>query len=275
MADKDDSSLDWQKSVLQSTDPILPPRSEQSRLFHRRVTAVLPAQPNGQHVGFRCWTDDGFYYCKDDQFGQYIRSIEWLATQLAQHLGIATAQCAIIEAKDGQTYFGSRSPASVADDVETSRMLSLPATGELGQPLPWLGQYLAGLRVFDLFIDNPDRSVRNFILDRDGTFARLCAIDFASARLLKFPIDRFPVASEPTIFVGNILRKTHGSHADSANEMLERIASIPPSVVDQILNQIPEDWLPQDIRGKMNAFWSGGDLKARVACLREHLRNES
>jgi hypothetical protein len=275
MSDKDDSFLDWQKSVLQSTDPILSPTAEQTRLFHRRVTTPLPAQPNGQHVGFRCWTDDGLYYCKDDQAGLFIRSTEWIATQLAHHLGIATAQCAIIETEDGQTYFGSRSPLSVADEVEVSRMLSLPATGELGQPLSWLGQYLAGLRVFDMFIDNPDRSVRNFILDRDGTFARLCAIDFASARLLMLPIDRFPVASEPTIFVGNILRKTHGSHADSANEMLDRIAAIPPSVVEHILKEIPEDWLPGDIRGKVNAFWSSGDLKARVACLREHLRNES
>lgn len=245
---------------------------EQPPLFNRRVSTPLPGQPNGQHIGFRCITDDGgFYYCKPDAGQSPIRATEWICTSLAEHLGIAVAAHAIIEDANGETFFGSRSPASVADDAEVARMLSTPAAGELGQPLPWLGQHLARLRAFDLFVDNPDRSVRNFILDRDGGFNRLCAIDFASSRLLKHPVDRFPIASEPTIFVGDIWQRTHGSFEESAMEMVDRIRAVPTSAIESVLKDLPEEWLAQDQRGMLYEYWSGNKLKNRLELLRARL----
>lgn len=250
--------------------------AEQRPLFNRRISTLLPGQPNGRHIGFRCIADDGqFYYCKDDQDGLPIRASEWICTGLAEHLGIATAARAIIENDLGQTFFGSRSPKSLADEAEVSRILSSPAKGELGDPHPWLGQYLARLRAYDLFVDNPDRSVRNFVLDRDGSFQRLCAIDFASARLLKLPVSQFPVASEATICVGNVLQKMHGPHWDSAREMIDRIAAVPWAVVDGILRELPEEWLPQDQRGLLNEYWSGDPFRARIAQLRKTLSDGS
>ena len=245
---------------------------EQRPLFNRRVSTHLPGQPNGQHIGFRCITDDGgFYYCKPDAGALPIRAVEWLCTSLAEHLGIAVAAHAIIEDENGETYFGSRSPASLADDTEVARMLSTPATGELGQPVSWLGQHLARLRAFDLFIDNPDRSVRNFIIDRDGGFSRLCAIDFASSRLLKLPTERFPIAAEPTIFVGNMMQRTHGSCAESALEMIDRIRAVPTSTIESFFKGLPEEWLAHDQRGMLYEYWSSDKKQNRLELLRARI----
>lgn len=264
-----DALLSWQK---EQSRPIL---MDQRSLFNKRVSTLLPGPLNGQHLSFRCIADDGaIYFCKADFGHMPIRATEWLSTRLAEHLGIAVAAYAIVEDGSADTYFGSRSPGSVADEMEVSRLLTTPATGELGQPLPWLGKHLARLRTFDLFVDNPDRIVRNFILDRDGAFNRLCAIDFASARLLKLPVDQFPVASERTILVGNMLKRTHGPHTDAALEMVDRIGAVPTTVIEDSLKEVPEEWLGQDQRGMLYEYWSGAPLRVRLERLRALVSDE-
>ena len=248
---------------------------EQPPLFNRRVSTPLPGLPNGQDVAFRCFADDGrLYYCKADKDGRAVRAIEWFATSLAKHLRISVAEAAIIEDDDGQTYFGSRSPTSLADEVEVQRYLGTPATGELGQPIPWLGQYLAQLFAFDMFIDNPDRNLRNFIIDRDGGGPRLQAIDFASARLMNFSVERFPIESENTVWVGRIVRGTHGAHLSAALEMLDWIAAVPFDAVETIIGQMPDDWLNLDQREGLRGIWSDGRRNDRIARLRALLGHE-
>jgi hypothetical protein len=252
------------------------PSLQQESFLNRRVSTRLPRFPNGKDIDFRCFADDGaLYYCKDDKDGRPLRAIEWILTKLAEHLGLSVADCAVIEDDDGRTYFGSKSPSSVAAQVEVSRYMGSPVRGELGQPLPWLGQYLARLWAYDLFVDNPDRCLPNFILDQDGQPRRLRAIDFASARLMDFSTDRFPVESEHTVWVGRVVRKTHGPHLDSALEMIDRIAAVPLNEIDQIVGRMPSDWFSVDQREGLSGFWSEGRRLDRIARLRAFVRHES
>jgi hypothetical protein len=249
---------------------------DQPSLFRKRISTPLPGLPNGKDIGFRCFVEDGaLYYCKDDKNGRPLRAIEWICTQLADHMGVSVADCAVIEDNEGSTYFGSRSPRSVADTAAVGQFMGAPATGELGQPLPWLGQYLARLFAFDLFIDNPDRSLCNFILDRDTAPRRLRAIDFASARLMHFSVERFPVESDATVWVGRAVRKVHGRHVESAMEMPDWLAAVPVNEIEKILGQMPEDWLSLNQREGLSGFWSDGRRHDRIARLRAFLRHES
>jgi len=99
-------------------------RLSQSQLFPVRIGAKLPEFPIGKDLAFRCFSDVGdFYYAKEDKDGRPIRATEWIATKVADALGLSVAEAVVLEDKDGQTYFGSLQPASLADDTECSRFL--------------------------------------------------------------------------------------------------------------------------------------------------------
>ena len=250
-------------------------RVEQISLLNVRISTLYPANPVGQDIALQCVGDDGrFYYGKSDRNGRPIRATEWLATKLANHLGISVADCAVLESNTGETFFGSRSPISVASEHHLNHLLNSPAQNELGQPVPWLGQYLSQVWAFDLFVDNPDRNLRNFIFDQDGNTGRVRAIDFASARLIEFSVERFPVDSDITMRIGKFVRAKHGSHRNAAIEMVERIESIPQEVIQSILNEMPKGWLTEDQIGGIVEVWSNGDRSKRLSRLKALIERE-
>ena len=246
----------------------------QTSLFNVRVSTKLPAFPNGQDIAFHCIADDGaVYFCKGDHAGRSIRATEWICTKLADHLGLSVADCAVVE-DDGDTFFGSRSPQSLADRFELDRVLRSAAVDEVGRPATWLGQMLAQIWAFDLFVSNPDRNLQNFILDRDGQVGQIRAIDFASAPLFPFPLGKFPIASTPTVTIGTLVRTIHGSHKPAAFEILDRIGAVPPSAIESIVSKMPTDWLSQDQMGGICEVWSDGRNQKRVSELKALIRDD-
>ena len=247
----------------------------QNSLFNVRVSTKLPEYPIGQDLSVVCIGEDNrTYYCKSDTNGRFIRATEWIATRLADHLGISVAECAILEDSGGETLFGSRCPMSLAAEFELNHFLNQTSRDETGRPNGWIGQYFARVWALDIFLDNPDRNLRNFILDRDGQIARLRAIDFASARLLQLADTNFPIATDNTTRVGKLVRNKHGAHCEAAYEMLERIGAIPPGVIEGILKEMPEDWLPNDRMGGFVEVWSNGHHKARVSRIRALIEHD-
>lgn len=242
---------------------------EQLALLYKRISTVLSYEPVGRDISFRCFAADGGpYYCKEDRDFRPIRATEWVSTMLAQHVGIAVADPAVLEDDELNTFFGSKGPTSVASDREVELLLNRPSRNELGQAGLWPGQYLASLFAFDMFVGNPDRCIRNFVLDRSAAPHRLCAIDFASAHLIGCTADRFPVESDHTVWVGRAWQKTHGTHFESAQEMLDRLAAVPWSVMDRIVQQMPIDWLDPAQREGLIKFWEGGVRLERISRLR-------
>jgi hypothetical protein len=248
--------------------------SIQKSMFNVRVSTILPNPPIGQHHSMLCIGEDGrTYHCKEDVGHMRIRATEWIATRLADHIGISVADCAIIEGFQGESYFGSREPISLGAEHEFEHFLNVVSRDETGRRHSWIGQYFARVWAFDLFVDNPDRLLRNFILDRDGSVARLRAIDFASARFLKVPDTNFPVATDNTSIVGKAVRNRYGAHCDAAFELLERIRAVPPGVIEGFIREMPDDWLPADQMGGFVEVWSNGFNRTRadqVKALIEH-----
>ena len=267
MDDTDDRSskppfIDWAGAVPDSG----PSLEVQSRLFHRRVSTRLLDSVQGQHLAFTCVADDGsYFFCKEDRNGHPARATDWFATRLARHIGIPTADCAIVEdGETGEEFFGSKRVPSMADRFAVADFLGSPHTNELGGVGTWPGQFLAMLRAYDLFIDNPDRGPDNFVLIRDGSQTNLCPIDFASARIFQCTTDGFPLERDRTIFVGNAHKLIHGPHAESAVEMLKRLAAVPAGIVNCFLAEMPEAWLSGHQRGMFNDFWSDGRKDQRL-----------
>lgn len=269
------SFTDWKRDV-KSADGTLRNgeiRHFQPQLFPVRIGTILPEAPIGADLAFRCTSDlGGFYYAKDDKDGRPIRATEWIATKIAEALGLSVAESAVLEGADGNTFFGSLQPTSLADEQQCQRFLLTPTIDEVGRPAPWLGQYLSRLWAYDLFLDNPDRNLRNFVLERSAR--RIRAIDFASARYVHRPDTKFPIATESTNRVGRFVRSKHGSHRESAIELLDWLGSMATSTITSILDAMPEDWLSEVQRNEFVNAWSDGRRQARIASVKALIEHD-
>lgn len=238
-------------------------------LLPQRASTIHSLKPNGAHITLVCTTrEGGTFYCKDDQPGRPIRATEMFATRLAGHLNISTPFCSVIEREDGSTLFGSLGNESSVDGFVVKDFLSRAQPDGPTGPSTWLRRVLASLYVFDLFIGNPDRSLQNFLIERDTR--RLCAYDFADAQLASLSHQRFPVETSHTISVGKFLRRVHGYEEAYALEMIDRISAVPVEVIRTILSEMPDDWLPMDQRGDLCEVWTN-QRPLRLSALRAGL----
>ena len=255
----------------------VPESMAQKSLLPLRFRTIYPHLTNGADLSFVCEAEvGGTFYCKDDKSGRSIRSTEWFCTRLASHVGILTADCAVMEsAEDGKTYFGSLSHLSTASMFEVRDFLTQPHKGELGQPSEWPGRYLSSLYALDLFLNNPDRGISNFLMRVDGMSRLLCAIDFAAVRLGDLSTRNFLVATDPTVSVGKLLRRLHGFFRDSAFEMIDRIAAIPRDTVRGFLREMPDEWMVAEQREGISDLWSEKRLGGRLMALRTGIADES
>ena len=243
-------------------------------LFPLRISNRYPRDPIGKDFSFRCdVVGGGTFYCKDDGRGRPIRQTEWFATRLAEHLSVSVPTCRVIEDEHGNTFFGSMGVISTAGEFDVRRYLTQPRVDELGRISDWLGRNLSGLYAYDFFLNNPDRRFGNFVLDRDGFSDRLCAIDFADARLEDISTDRFPVATSHTVCNGKILQSLHGFYADSALEMVDRIAAVPTAIIRGIVEEMPLEWVTNEQRDRIYESWSCDLFDSRLSALRAVIRN--
>lgn len=266
--------MDWDKALALPTgrprirvgfDP-----SEPMLIPHRISTKFDP--PNGADIAFVALSSGRSFYCKDDKDGRPIRAVEMFCTRLAGEAGILTPDCAIVEDDIGRTYFGSIDVGSIASMFEVQAYLSSTTLSEVGAPDPWLGRYLSGLYVFDLFIGNIDRSPRNFLMATADR--QLRAFDFASADLKNLSGQRFLIEKTNTLSLGRRLRKIHGFDLEAALEMIKRLEVIPVKVVRRFADELPRDWLEEVERESLCGGWES-KLGARLAALSAGLRDGS
>jgi hypothetical protein len=181
----------------------------------------------------------------------------------------------VVEDERGETYFGSQQHRSTSLRFTVDDYLRTPQTGELGQPLDWLGRYFSALYALDLFLDNPDRDIGNFVLQAEGQTLRLCAIDFAASNLFSLSGLQFPIAHGRTVPVGKLLWHLHGFFEESALEMADRIAAVPAAVVAGFFSEIPSDWSSETQREGICAGWQSDEMQKRLAALRAGIKNGS
>lgn len=231
--------------------------------------------PEGAHIQLLARCDDGgLYYCKGDQSGLPCRMREAFGTLFAAEVGLAPPDFRIVEDEQtGETFFGSRASPSTADEMARKRFLRTSRLDELGRHLDYPGRWLSQLYVLDMFLHNWDRSADNLIAVRDGPLLRLRPIDFSGIELGSRAVTDFPDGSTETLAVARQLRQVHGFFEDSALQMLDSIAAIPPSVVASFFRELPTEWINAHEMGRIVELWAGESLEMRINLLREGLMN--
>jgi hypothetical protein len=243
-------------------------------MFPRRIHTVIPQNGNSKDLLLQGIADDDqTYFLKHDANGKPEMASEWIGTKISERIGVAVAECIPIQSPDGQIVFGSRKVAGVADAVETAAFMTTPTVDELGQGEGFPGSYLSMVHALDLFLKNVDRHYGNFVSVRDGSSRRLYAIDFGRSLFWDWPLQGFPVGNDQTVVVGRRLRRLHRFDKNAAQSVVELIRNVPGSVVEQMITEMPDGWLPQRLADEFMTFWNGEGRQRRLDALSLELAN--
>ncbi|WP_133177298.1 MULTISPECIES: hypothetical protein [Sphingomonas] len=250
----------------------VPPAGGQLGLLPLKPTAVFPPI-NGKDQCFYVFDENRSpVWCKTDSHDRQIRATEWIATQLAESLGVRTAGWREVE-YGGESYFGSPDVSSTASSIILPIFLRSPDRERYGGTSLNRGLYLSGVLALDMFLYNSDRHLGNFRLSDDQNYRRLCAIDFADADLSAITTQWFPIAGSKTVELIRAVKAIHGGFAEGALDMLGRIEGFAPDAFRRIVASVPGGWLRSDLRDHLDEAWGSSGFLHRLSSLRSGLTN--
>jgi len=242
----------------------------QPGLFPERISVIHAVKPNGADIAFYCTVEKGGqYYAKQDSCGNPIRATEYFLSSLALHLGINVPEFAVLENDSGETFFGSKNVFSTAAMVDAGGLLEKQTINELQQP-SWIGQFISKLHAFDLFFSNDDRGLYNFLLIADGMRKNLYAIDFANSDLFAITDRRILLDSSNTVRQKKFLQRKHGFDRNTATNLVDNVGQVDQGFIQQVLDEIPADWLDAEKRKSVCESWSNGKIQTRVEALKSY-----
>ena len=262
-----------QPTSFMGAPPAVP--AEQLALFPRKINFEFPA-PEGKDILSRVEADNGRkYYLKIDRGGIPVRASEWLCYRLAGMVGIPVPRCDFIQTSNGDIAFGSEALDGASRQTETVLFLETRSVNELGMPTPGLQAALSAIHAFDLFVNNIDRHLGNFLVMPQGDDRQLLAIDFARSFFWRWPWDGFPRPDDMTTEAWRELRQRHGFDPSAALAIVKRLGIISVGEIEGFLRQMPSHWLSEVMRSELLAYCRDGGWAARVEGLGKGLENGS
>lgn len=267
-------SPEWERPLEVSTSPSAGVTTQQD-LFPRVARWVVQFQDPAESLG-RCEADDGHgYFLKGDYGSIASRANEWLGNSIAERVGIGCPTFTPVIGSDAQALFGSRVIAGVDDDFRTAQFLNTASKTELGHSRIGLTPVLSQIYALDLFINNDDRHVRNYLSYDDHGRRRIFAFDFGRSMFWRWPWDGFPAVDSNTRFVGRVMRSRHGWDFAEADRTLDLIEKIDSTWLGNTLDKMPPEWLSETRRNQLVSFIENGDWGRRIEQLRRGLSDES
>lgn len=249
--------------------------TEQLALFPRKTQFEFPAPPGKDVMSFVEADNGRKYYLKVDRGDTPVRASEWLCYRLAAMVGISVPRCDFIQTNDGDIAFGSEAIDGASRQAETVVFLESRSLNELGIPVPGLRAALSAIHAFDLFVNNIDRHLGNFLVVPEGDDRRLFAVDFARSFFWEWPWENFLGRDTTTGGAWEELRERHGFDPTAAIAIVKRLGIIGVNEIESMLNQMPSHWLSSAARSELLAYCRDGEWAARVRALREGLENGS
>jgi hypothetical protein len=135
---------------------------------------------------------------------------------------------------------------------------------------------LAAIYAVDLFVGNGDRHADNFIIEPDANTApRIRLIDFSEASTLLDAHFRanLPGLGTGTVATGRTLRTKYGFSTVAAELALDRLDAVTAPQLNQILAEMPVDWLAKQIQDELLTWWSSSARADRITIVRTGLFN--
>ena len=260
-------------TVFGGTPPAI--SADQLALFPRQTWFELP-HPQGKDIHSFVQADNGRrYYLKIDKGDLPIRANEWIAHRLAALVGVVTPKCEFVQTTSGDVAFGSEAVDSASKQADTVRYLEQVSLNELGMPIAGLRESLSAIHVLDLFLNNIDRHIANYLVIEDGEFSQVLALDFARAVFWRWPWNGFLQPDDNTVGSWREMRERHGFDQSAAIRVVDRLGIITATDVENMLRQMPAHWLSDALASELLTYCRDGSWAARVQLLRKGLENGS
>ena len=248
----------------------VPAISRQSTLFPRHAVVELPRrEQSADSLGEAQADDQHWYYIKGDAHGRPVRASEWICTHIAEDVHIGAPTCALIRLQSGLVVFGSRRIAQVSDNIATARYLTTPTESNASGADNDLNKLLSSIYAFDMFVNNDDRHLGNYLTVEDRGVRRLYAFDFSRALFWHWPFQGFPAHDCNTLGGGRLLRSLHSFDEAAAMATLDMIEGLASSVLQGFISRMPADWLPPDVQTAFLEWWDNGGRTKRLDDLRK------
>jgi len=186
---------------------------------------------------------------------------EWFCAHLGMAANIRTHGFRVVENMTGEEWFGSS-----WEKGEITDWWSLVLGGQIA--LDDIKADLSRIYALDLFTNNTDRHIRNYIVRAEGTGHRVWAIDHGRAWLFNgFPPPTLPLlSSSSTVAVKDWMKSNFGDFqcVDVIAEVLIKIKKIRVGRIKDIIASQPTNWLDQSQKDAIVAWWEDGSAHARL-----------
>ncbi|WP_375591579.1 HipA family kinase [Chitiniphilus eburneus] len=179
---------------------------------------------------------------------------EWLCYQLCAAAALPTPPFDVVKRLDGTLAFGSRWLDEIVQ-FNPGKMSNIEFYNLIGEAK----LSISAAYTLDAFLPNQDRHWGNFLFERVGTRVNALLFDWSKTFILD---DRTPF--QPWAWPINCLsdrclkqfKEMGRFDLPAANRTLNRINSIPPSAIGQIVAAAPEEWRTNVDEQHIMQWWS-------------------
>lgn len=241
------------------------PQAQQGTLWPIPVQMLVPAPFGTADCKFVAIVGGGAkYVVKRAGDGPGIVLSEWLCGRLALDIGLAAPQISMLELQGGELCFGSRM-VDAFPTVPVAQYLR-----SLTDPNPHRKE-LASWYAFDLFVNNIDRHLGNYLLTRPAR--ELLGIDYSRAySATAWPVPITPLKMCNTIQARNMLRGVDYCRK-TALGTVARVLALPDSWMNRELSAVPSNWFHGNAQPRALDRWWRKARPKRLELLRRHLGN--
>ncbi|MCS2146885.1 HipA domain-containing protein [Scandinavium manionii] len=268
---------------MQTNNPLEDDQSSPTEiqpLFGLEIVEWTPPNGTTGHLRSFAKADDGLEYAikriEDGQVSnlnihspELIPAAEWFCSKLAEACGLPSPTCRILlDPENNQSVFGSR-----IDLAAYRGSLGIPQWRKLLNDSDFhMRKQLWSIYAFDQFIYNVDRHINNYLYvqNRQQTVA-IQAFDFSMSSLVMGWPNRTGTllvpAESKTGLVWPIIKTVIGNdsaYQKSATNLLSKLSSMDISVINGILNAMPEPWMPALRRDALLAWWDSNEKQDRL-----------
>ncbi len=247
----------------------------QGRLFPLPISRVDPVDLGSADCSLIGTGLDGIPYVlktTKESGGPYVPLSEWVCSNLAHASSIPVPPFEIAVLTGKEFAFASRWEGGVLNFKDVPAVLSGI------YKIQGVAERIGAIYAFDLFVSNPDRHFKNYLLRKGSPDGRtiLMAPDYSRALLvngwpLPMPIFSPSMNTERAIRILATMHDRSGM-AKGALMLLDRLESLPGDFMEVVLKHVPPAWDPQGLSEPLAEWWKT-DRNKRISLIRRGIEN--